>query len=158
MYLSTSSAKLIGITPEYTTGDRWIAWGVFGYSIIYKFFLAFVVVVIWNAVSPWKVEWWGHYFFITTLLIPGIVAFFSTFWFGIGGAVDLFRLFRDLEKRVVNPLDNGWVEGHVSLSDKETFDKLEKENPKKPFTLIELLVVIAIIAILASIPSAASAI
>ena len=151
-------SKLIGITPEYTTGDRWIAWGVFGYSIIYKFFLAFVVVVIWNAVSPWKVEWWGHYFFITTLLIPGIVAFFSTFWFGIGGAVDLFRLFRDLEKRVVNPLDNGWVEGHVSLSDKETFDKLEKENPKKPFTLIELLVVIAIIAILASIPSAASAI
>ena len=50
---------------------------------------------------------------------------------GIGGAIDLFRLFRDLEKRVANPLDNGWVEGHVSLSDKETFDKLEKENPKK---------------------------
>ena len=129
--LSNAFSKLIGITPEYTFGDRCIAWGVFFYSIIYKFFLAFVLVVIWNWVSPWKPAWWGHYFFITTMLIPGIVAFFSTFWFGIGGAIDLFRLFRDLEKRVANPLDNGWVEGHVSLSDKETFDKLEKENPKK---------------------------
>ena len=52
------------------------------------------------------------------LLIPGIIAFISTFWFGIGGAVDIYRLFRDLEKRVADPLDNGWVEGHVSLADK----------------------------------------
>ena len=123
-------SKLIGITPEYTTGDRWIAWGVFLYSIVYKFFLAFICVMIWNAVSPWKVEWWGHYFFITTLLIPGIVAFFSTFWFGIGGAIDLFRLFRDLERRVADPLDNGQVEGHVSLSDKAKFAEAEKVNHK----------------------------
>ena len=124
-------SKLIGITPEYSLGDKWIAWGVFIYSIIYKFFLAFVLVVVWNAVSPWKIEWWGYYFFITTLLIPGIVAFISTFWFGIGGAVDIYRLFRDLEKRVADPLDNGWVEGHVSLADKATFDKLEKERRER---------------------------
>ncbi len=124
-------SKLIGITPEYTFGDRCIAWGVFAYSIIYKFFFAFILVVIWNAVSPWKPAWWGHYFFITTLLIPGIVAFFSTFWFGIGGAVDLFRLFRDLERRVADPLDNGQVDGHVSISDKAKFAQLEKEDQKK---------------------------
>ena len=118
-------SKLVGITPEYTLGDKCIAWGVFFYSIVYKFFIAFIVVVIWNAVTPWKIEWWGTYFFITTLLIPGIVAFISTFWFGIGGAVDIYRLFRDLEKRVNDPLDNGWVEGHVSLADKERFAKLE---------------------------------
>ena len=104
---------------------------MFLYSIVYKFFIAFIVVVIWNAVTPWKVEWWGTYFFITTLLIPGIVAFISTFWFGIGGAVDIYRLFRDLEKRIDNPLDNGWVEGHVSLADKERFDKLEAEQKIK---------------------------
>ena len=124
-------SKLIGITPEYTLGDRCIAWGVFLYSIVYKFFIAFVLVVIWNAVTPWKIEWWGTYFFITTLLIPGIVAFISTFWFGIGGAVDIYRLFRDLEKRVNDPLDNGWVEGHVSLADKERFAKLEAEQKIK---------------------------
>ena len=129
--LSNLFSKLIGITPEYTLGDRCIAWGVFLYSIVYKFFIAFVLVVIWNAVTPWKIEWWGTYFFITTLLIPGIVAFISTFWFGIGGAVDIYRLFRDLEKRVNDPLDNGWVEGHVSLADKERFAKLEAEQKIK---------------------------
>ena len=126
----TAFSKLIGITPEYTLGDRCIAWGVFLYSFVYKFLFAFVGVMIWNHFSPWKPAWWGTYFFITTLLIPGIVAFFSTFWFGIGGAVDLFRLFRDLEKRVADPLDNGWVEGHVSLSDKAKFEELEKNNRK----------------------------
>jgi len=123
-------SKLIGITPEYSRGDRWIAWGVFLYSIVYKFIIAFVLVAVWNMFSPWKVEWWGTYFFITTLLIPGIVAFISTFWFGIGGAVDIYRLFRDLEKRVADPLDNGWVEGHVSLSDKAKFEQLEKDKKK----------------------------
>ena len=121
-------SKLIGITPEYTLGDRCIAWGVFFYSIVYKFILAFVLVVVWNLISPWKVEWWGKYFFITTLLIPGIVAFFSTFWFGAGGIIDIYRLFRDLKKRMADPLDNGRVEGHVSLSDKARFEELEKEK------------------------------
>ena len=126
----TAFSKLIGITPEYTLGDRCIAWGIFFYSIVYKFFIAFVLVAVWNFFSPWKMEWWGRYFFFTTLLIPGIIAFISTFWFGIGGAVDIYRLFRDLEKRVADPLDNGWVEGQVSLSDKERFAKLESERKK----------------------------
>ena len=121
----TLGAKLIGITPEYTTSDRVIAWSVFIYSFVYKFILAFILVIIWNQFTPWPIEWWGHYFFITTLLIPGIVAFISTFWFGIGGVVDMYRLFRDLEKRIVDPLDNGAVEGNVSLSDKAKFSEAE---------------------------------
>ena len=120
-------AKLIGITPEYSTSDRVIAWAVFIYSFGYKFILAFIIVVIWNQVTPWPIEWWGHYFFITTLLIPGIVAFISTFWFGIGGVMDMYRLFRDLERRTVDPLDNGAVEGNVSLSDKAKFSEAEAQ-------------------------------
>ncbi|MDD5727535.1 MAG: hypothetical protein PHV59_03130 [Victivallales bacterium] len=54
----------------------------------------------------------------------------SIFWFGIGGGIDLFRLFRDLKDRVVNPLDNGQVEGHVSLADKAQFEELEHETPE----------------------------
>ena len=125
-------AKFIGITPEYTRSDRVIAWSVFVYSFVYKFFLAFILVIIWNQIAPWKIQWWGHYFFITTLLIPGIVAFISTFWFGIGGAVDLFRLFRDLENRQVDHLDNGSVEGNVSLADKEKFSAAEAAAEKAP--------------------------
>ena len=57
--LKTIFSKLVGITPEYTKGDRIIAWGVFCYSFVYKFFLAFVLVVIWNLISPWPIEWWA---------------------------------------------------------------------------------------------------
>ena len=115
--------KLIGITPEYTTGDKVISWSVFSYSFVYKFLIAFVMVVIWNIFSPWKPEWWGHYFFIIYLAVPLVAAFITTFWFVIGGVIDLRRLFRDLENRIANPLDNGQVEGSVSLADAAIFSK-----------------------------------
>lgn len=124
-------SKLLGITREYTTGDKVIAWAFFGYSFIYNFILVFIGVVIWNAFSPWPVEWWGHYFFVVYLLVPGIMAGISTFWFGIGGFIDLFRLFRDLKSRVDNPLDDGWVEGNVSAADKALFEEIEKADTKK---------------------------
>ncbi len=112
--------KLIGIDDEYTTGDKVIAWSVFGYSVVFQFFLAFVGVLIWNAISPWPAAWWSWYFFITIIVVGIILGTVSTVWFVIGGFVDLRRLFKDLAKRVDNPLDDGWVEGHVSLADAGT--------------------------------------
>ncbi|WP_269522558.1 hypothetical protein [Coraliomargarita parva] len=114
--------KLIGITPEYTIGDRIIAWSVFGYAIVYKFGFCFVGVLIWNAISPWSVEWWSNYFFITSLVVTAILGIISTFWFLIGGIIDIRKLFRDLAARIDDPLDNGMVEGHVSLVDKKAFE------------------------------------
>lgn len=122
----TVVSKLIGITSEYSKGDRFIAWFFFVYSFIYKFIIIFLLVIIWNAFSPWPLEWWGHYFFIVTLIIPGVLAFITVFWFGIGGIKDLFCLFRDLEARVVNPLDDGRVDGHVSLVDKAVLDAIDQ--------------------------------
>lgn len=114
--------KLVGITPEYTMGDKIIAWSVVGYAIIYKFGLCFLAVLIWNLIRPWPAHWWSTYFFITSLVVTGIVGVISTVWFLIGGIVDTRRLFRDLKARVDNPLDNGVVEGHVSLADKKVFE------------------------------------
>ena len=51
--------KLVGITPEYTRGDKAIAWGVFLYSFVYGFVLAFAGVVVWNVFQPWPVKWWS---------------------------------------------------------------------------------------------------
>jgi len=123
--------KLLGITPEYTRGDKLIAWFFFIYSIVYKFIAAFLVVWIWNLITPWPIKWWGTYFYITSLLIPAILAFISTFWFGICGVKDLFQLFRDLENRVINPLDNGMVDGNVSLADKQQLEAAEKASSDK---------------------------
>ncbi|EIP96559.1 Na+/panthothenate symporter [Opitutaceae bacterium TAV1] len=114
--------KLAGITPEYTRGDKVIAWSVVGYAIIYKFGLCFLAVLIWNLISPWPKSWWSQYFYITNIWVMIIIGIVSTVWFLVGGIIDLRRLFRDLAARVDNPLDNGVVEGHVSLVDKATFE------------------------------------
>jgi SSS family solute:Na+ symporter len=110
--------KLIGITPEYTRGDKVIAWTVFGYGIVLRLGVLFFAVIIWNAISPWPREWW-KYFFYVKLNVFFITGMITTVWFMIGGIVDIRRLLKDLAARVDNPLDDGRVEGHVSLMDKE---------------------------------------
>lgn len=102
-------SKIIGITPEYTRGDRIIAYSVFFYSVVYSVGIIFFGIVIWNAIWPWPHSWWTVNFFITTLLIPGIVGVISTIWFMIGGSIDAIQLFRDLKKRVEDPNDNGQI-------------------------------------------------
>ncbi len=128
--------KLIGITPEYTRGDRWIAWSVFAYTFVYQIGLCFVVVVIWNVISPWPAEWWSLYFYINSVLIAAVIGVVSTVWFMIGGIIDTRRLFKDLEARLDNPLDDGRVENQVSLMDRAVFgakalDDDEPEEKKK---------------------------
>ena len=55
----------------------------------------------------------------------------SMIWFMIGGIIDMKQMFRDLSARTqFNDLDNGMVEGNVSLSDKAAFEKLEQGNNK----------------------------
>jgi hypothetical protein len=103
---------------------------LFVYSIIWGFFITFIGVIIWNAFTPWPIQWWGKYFFIVYLVVPGVMAAISAVWFGIGGTIDLFRMFHDLNVRVDNPLDDGWVEGHVSIADKAGFEELEDREHK----------------------------
>ena len=102
--------KLIGITPEYTKGDRIIARAVFLYSFGYRFLGTFVLVLILNSLSRWGKFGWSNYYLITILLVPFCVALVSTFWFMIGGICDLRRLFIDLEARKRDFTDDGRVE------------------------------------------------
>ncbi len=126
--IRTVWSKLIGIDDEYTKGDKFIAWSVFGFSIVFQFGISFIGVVIWNWISPWPVEWWSWYFFIMIIVLGCVVGVISTAWFMIGGIIDTRRLFRDLKARVNDPLDDGWVEGHVSLADKKKFEEKEHSN------------------------------
>ncbi|QYY34382.1 hypothetical protein [Ruficoccus sp. ZRK36] len=123
--------KLVGITPDYTRGDRIIAWSIFYYSIVYKFIGCFLIVLIWNLISPWPDHWWSVYFFITYIAVAMLVGVITTVWFMIGGILDVRRLFRDLKDRIDNPLDDGRVEGGVSLMDQAAFDAREHKYTKK---------------------------
>ena len=126
--LRTIFSKLIGITPEYTFWDRVIARSIFGYSIIYRFFGTFVLILVWNIFYRWPVAWWSNYFFVVSLLVPAIIAVIGTFWFGIGAVVDMRQLFIDLKNRRLNLLDNGRVEGNMSLADKAELEAIDAEN------------------------------
>ncbi|RRJ95705.1 sodium:panthothenate symporter [Opitutaceae bacterium TAV4] len=123
-------SKLVGITPEYTRGDKIIAWSVVSYAIVYKLGFCFLAVLLWNLIRPWPAHWWSTYFYITHLLIGIFIGLVSTVWFFTGGLIDMRRLFKDLAKRVDNPLDNGRVEGHVSLADKAAFEARANEKQK----------------------------
>ncbi len=123
-------SKLLGITSEYSKADKIIAHTVFTYQFTWKLGILFAAVVIWNVFSPFTKSQWGNYFLIQALLVPGLIAFISTFWFGIGGIIDLRKMFKALRERIDNPLDNGRVEGDISIVDKENFAKVESEQKK----------------------------
>ncbi|MBR3086780.1 MAG: sodium:panthothenate symporter [Kiritimatiellae bacterium] len=102
--------RLVGITPDYTRGDRAIAWGVFFYSVVFSFGLCFLAVAVWNAFAPWPVRWWSRYFVFMQFVVPAIVASVSTVWFGVGGVIGLRQLFRDLAARgQIDETDDGRV-------------------------------------------------
>ncbi|MFA5293663.1 MAG: sodium:panthothenate symporter [Phycisphaerae bacterium] len=128
----SSFKKLICITPEYTIGDKIIAWSAFIWSVVYGFGIMFCGVLLWNWFSPWSSESWSIYFFIATVVTSIIIGTVSTVWFLIGGIIDTRAMFRDLKKRTANPLDDGRVYGHVSLADRAHFDEVEHQSdPKK---------------------------
>ena len=126
--LKTIWSKMVGITPEYSKADKIITWSVFSYSFFYGFCLMFLGVIIWNSFYKWPDSWWANFFYFKFLLIPGIAAFVTSIWFTIGGIHDMICMFRDLKARVANPLDNGMVEGHVALDEKQQFDELEAQH------------------------------
>ena len=106
----TVFSKLIGITPEYSKADRIIARGVFTYTFIYRFVVCFLIVMILNLISPWKPAAWSVYYLITLIIVPSIVGIVSTFWFSIGGIIDLKQMFHDLAARKRDFTDDGRVE------------------------------------------------
>ena len=122
--------KIIGITPEYTTGDKVIAWSYFVYCFIYRFGITFVLAAVWNAISPWPVEYWGIYFLIVFLIVPGIASAITGVWLAIGGYCDMRNLFKDLEARIINHLDDGRVESNMSVADKAAFEAIDSKKTK----------------------------
>ena len=116
--------KMVGIDSQYTKGDKVLAWSVFAWSMGIGFG-SFIVTIIWNAIHPWPDAWWGYKFTIFGLIIPCIVGVISTFWFTIGGTMDLRKMFKRLDEKEENLLDDGRVIGHVSADDVALVEKIE---------------------------------
>jgi len=128
--------KIIGITPDYTFGDKCIAYGTFLWSFVITFGFFYLGTIIWNSFSTWPVSWWGWRLFIISVVIGCVVALISMVWFMIGGIIDMRRMFHDLAARrnPVNALDNGMVDGNVSLADRaqlKAADEIPSEKQRE---------------------------
>ncbi len=128
-YVKTKWAwsKILGINESYTRGDKILAWSVFSWSFIFRFGIVFIGFIIWNIISPWPQHWWANWFWYDYIYIMGLNAVVTVFWFGICGTRDLVRLFQRLDARTDGPniLDDGRVEGHVSLADLQRVTEAE---------------------------------
>ena len=66
-----------------------------------RFFLFFICVVIWNAISPWPKAWWSVYFMLEALIIPGVIfnesmlSYLGIVKLGSAGATSLGTLLAD---------------------------------------------------------------
>lgn len=100
-------SKIVSITPEYTLGDKVLAWASFVYNFVINTVVFFVLVVIWNYFQPWSDDAWGAYFLYTNIYFSGIVGLISTVWFSIGGTKDLLLLFKRLAAKQSDDSDDG---------------------------------------------------
>ena len=110
-----SLGRLIGLDERFTSGDKWIAGMLFGWSLFW--FLVFMAGTLWNWVAPWPAGAWSTYWHITGIGLPIFLATVTGIWFTWGGLRDMRSLFRRLRQIRENPLDDGTVVNHQNLDE-----------------------------------------
>lgn len=98
--------KLLGMTSEFTRGDRLIYYLKVGWTSFW--FLTFVIGTVWALAfgiptSIWA-AWWSF-----VVALGALVGAITIVWFLWGGTIDFFRLFRDLRGEDPDRLDDGTV-------------------------------------------------
>lgn len=106
--------NILSITPEYTRGDKIIAYGYFTYIFVYSFIIYFLGTLILRCFTDLTINYWKVWFWISSIYVTCIVTAIATVWLGACGVKDMIQMFKDLKNRVANPLDDGRVEDKVT--------------------------------------------
>lgn len=119
----TRGLKALGISKEFTTGDRILYFATMAYSLL--FFFLVIGLVAWNyLVSPLSNTFWENYWFVIVVftLVLGIAV---TVWFVSGGIRDMISMVRHLKSVARDTSDDGTVpasekqrDGNAPSSDK----------------------------------------
>jgi len=107
--------RLIGLDEHFTRGDKFLAGGLFGWSIFW--FIVFIVGTAWNFIAPWPLSVWSQFWYIVGIGIPIAFAFITAIWFSWGGIRDMVVFFRRLKEERVDDRDNGMVVNHHNLGE-----------------------------------------
>jgi SSS family solute:Na+ symporter len=101
--------NLVGIDEHFTRGDRWVALGIFCWSIFW--FGVFIIGSALYLARPWSGEAWADYWLVVGIILPLLIAVATTIWFTIGCWSDLRKLYQRLAQKRVDDADNGTVSG-----------------------------------------------
>ena len=105
---------LLGISDEYTRGDRIVAYTAAGWTL-YNLLLFGIIVVCNLFVKPWSNEFWYTFFRWYTIPVALAVGVITAIWFSLGGIRDLTRLFRALKApHEESESDSGFVDTSAS--------------------------------------------
>lgn len=116
--------KLIGMDENFTLRDKWIAGGLFGWSMLWVG--VFAIGTIWNLIAPWPDSVWSSYWHIAGIGVPVLMSIVTAIWFTWGGVRDIRRLFVRLKEQRIDHLDDGTVVGHQNRD--------ESSLPEAPFS------------------------
>ena len=99
--------RLAGFDAEFTRGDKWIAGGLFAWTMLWLGI--FCIGLVWNFVRPWPLAWWAAYWHVVGVWAPLVLGVFTTVWFTIGGLRDLRHFFSALAVAQRDNRDDGRV-------------------------------------------------
>ena len=107
--------RLIGVNSnEFTALDKFMYAFVFSQAALVV--VSFFALMILNSLGAIGIGGWLQYwyYYIIISLVFGIV---GALWVSIGGFSDLIRMYRGLREKERDDADDGFVEGHTSISE-----------------------------------------
>ena len=120
--------RLINLDTNFSRVDKWTAGGIFWFSMLLV--AVNLVITAWNLLyGKWPVSWWAHYWMVTGIALPCVIALGTLIWFGIGGVRDLFDFFAALRTLKRDVRDDGRVEGDHNLADEPARTLPAAETP-----------------------------
>ena len=105
---------LMGITPEFTRGDRILYFGTMIWSL--GWIAVFIVQLVVNLIQVQPDSWWLHFWMYRFYIFLG-VAVITTFWIGIGGFRDMVSFIKTLAGLARNDADDGRVVNHHNVGE-----------------------------------------
>lgn len=111
--------RIIGVNKDFTWGDKWIAGGLFVWSLVW--FGVMLSGTAWNLIGqsgwiswikPWSNQTWVTYWHIKAIGLPILFTVVTGLWFTWGGLHDIRALFRSLKSYKIDDSDNGTVRDH----------------------------------------------
>jgi SSS family solute:Na+ symporter len=100
---------LVSFDENFSFFDKLTAGGIFWFSIVLV--AVNLIATAWNLLyRPWPASWWAHYWMITGIALPVVIAFGTLIWFGIGGVFDLRDFFVALRTMKRDVHDDGRVD------------------------------------------------